>query len=238
MRKLRLMANVQVVDRDPTVLPILLAVSGRVPDHALRCVHNDPRLHVRQVEAIDAAAVSSSRRMAGSILAAVDDPWRLLSFAVTAGLEGPMIMALGGKHSCLRSDLVAAGAATCVGIPITAGDVDALVRHLLPSAIAHCARNPTILFDPIARTVTYGTESIQLSQKEFALLFVLADRSGRAQSAADLVASVWPTRPDARARGLLEFYIGQLRRKLRRIGLANALVTIRGFGYVLRCEFF
>jgi two-component system, OmpR family, response regulator len=72
---------------------------------------------------------------------------------------------------------------------------------------------------------TDGTTTF-LSDRECALLAVLARRPGRVFSRSELVASVFP---DADEDGVVDTYVHYLRRKLSR----DAIRTVRGLGYQL-----
>ena len=71
-----------------------------------------------------------------------------------------------------------------------------------------------------------GGATTFLSERECALLAVLARRPGRVFSRSELVASVFP---DADEDGVVDTYVHYLRRKLSR----NAIRTVRGLGYQL-----
>ena len=74
--------------------------------------------------------------------------------------------------------------------------------------------------------VAEGGTTTFLSERECALLAVLARRPGRVFSRSELVASVFP---DADEDGVVDTYVHYLRRKLSR----NAIRTVRGLGYQL-----
>jgi len=74
--------------------------------------------------------------------------------------------------------------------------------------------------------VAEGGTTTFLSERECALLAVLARRPGRVFSRSELVASVFP---DADEGGVVDTYVHYLRRKLSR----NAIRTVRGLGYQL-----
>ena len=71
-----------------------------------------------------------------------------------------------------------------------------------------------------------GGTTTFLSERECALLAVLARRPGRVFSRSELVAAVFP---DADEDGVVDTYVHYLRRKLSR----NAIRTVRGLGYQL-----
>ena len=81
-----------------------------------------------------------------------------------------------------------------------------------------------------ARTVVSATGETQfVSERECALLAVLARRPGRVFSRSELVAAVFP---DAEDDGVVDTYVHYLRRKLGR----GTVRTVRGLGYQLGKE--
>ena len=81
-------------------------------------------------------------------------------------------------------------------------------------------------FDPAARTVTSPSGSVvELSDREAALLEILARRPGQVFPRGELVELVFPDADD----GVVDTYVHYLRRKLGR----HAVRTVRGIGYRL-----
>ena len=91
-----------------------------------------------------------------------------------------------------------------------------------------------LVLDPIGRVVRLHDRSVKLSQREFAVLHCLTSQSGRPVSAYDLLAYVWGERSERKkTREILDVYIHTVRRKLKVLGLTNAIQTVRGYGYTL-----
>ena len=94
-----------------------------------------------------------------------------------------------------------------------------------------------LVLDPIGREVRMRDKSVKLSQREFAVLHCLAGRGGRPVSASDILSYVWGDgtgKPQTRE--ILDVYIFNLRKKLRRLGLPNPIRTVRSYGYALGSE--
>ena len=109
-----------------------------------------------------------------------------------------------------------------------------LLAHLRALLRRGATPRPTVLkvgnlvLDPDAHTVTDGTQPVQLTMREFAMLEYLMRRPGRVVSKAELLERVWSTPgtdPNA-----VEVYAGYLRRKLGR----GVVETVRGVGYRLQ----
>jgi len=218
-------------------LPVLLVRRGAVGARALGALQRDPRLEVFTADNLTPEWVSFSQRVAATIVATGQDPLSALGWVVTAGLNGPVVMAVSPRHKGRANDLIEAGAIACVLLPVTARDVGTLVPLLVKhAAIAHIDNTLRLLFDPIGRMVRYRDRSVRLSQREFAVLHCLSTYGGRPVSADQLLRIVWggeDAGAGERSRQILDVYIHQLRKKLDRLGLRGAIATMRGFGYAL-----
>ena len=85
--------------------------------------------------------------------------------------------------------------------------------------------------DPATHEVARGSERIDLSAKEFALLETFMRRPGQVLSRLHLLEHAWDFAYENRS-NVIDVYIGRLRRKLGR----DAIETVRGAGYRLRAE--
>ena len=72
-----------------------------------------------------------------------------------------------------------------------------------------------------------------LTPTEFRLLAALAARPGDVLRRTELVAAGWPHGAIVHE-NTLDAYVARIRRKLRAVGTARVLETVRGVGYVLR----
>lgn len=211
---------------------MLLVRRGPIASRSLAAAHRDPRLELFVVEELSAEWISFSQRVAGTIVATDGDPLRALGWVVTAGFNGPLVMAINKRYQRETADLMDAGAIACVGMPITSDDVSKLIPVLLKhAALARIDTTLRLLLDPIGRVIRYRNRSVLLSQREFAVLHCLSSHRGRPARAEELLKVVWQKR--SRSRQILDVYIHQLRKKLEHIGLDGAIATVRGFGYAL-----
>lgn len=85
--------------------------------------------------------------------------------------------------------------------------------------------------DPVSRTVTLADEPIELSQKEYSLLQVLATEPTRVFSKEELLRGVWGFHAGSRTR-TLDSHACRLRQKLTRDG-QRFVVNVWGVGYRL-----
>lgn len=103
------------------------------------------------------------------------------------------------------------------------------------------AQEPTQLkianlqIDLIARKAWRGSERIDLSAKEFALLAVLARRQGEILSKTAIAELVWDMNFDSNT-NIVEVAIKRLRAKIDQAFTPRLLHTIRGMGYVMEAR--
>lgn len=87
--------------------------------------------------------------------------------------------------------------------------------------------------DPQRRTVTTGGEPVELSKREFELLHTLAINAGIVLSRPRLLELVWGYDFDTDS-GVVDVFVGYLRRKLEDGDRERLIHTVRGVGFVLR----
>jgi len=87
--------------------------------------------------------------------------------------------------------------------------------------------------DPAMHAVTRGETTIDLSQKEFALLEILMRRAGEVLSRFQLLEYAWDGDYDNRS-NVVDVYISYLREKIDRPFDRRSIETVRGAGYRLR----
>jgi two-component system, OmpR family, response regulator len=89
--------------------------------------------------------------------------------------------------------------------------------------------------DPATHQAWRGKESIELSQKEFALLETLMRRPGEVLSRYQLLEHVWDYDYENRS-NVVDVYVRYLRDKVDRPFGRRSLETVRGAGYRLRTD--
>lgn len=83
-----------------------------------------------------------------------------------------------------------------------------------------------VVVDPAAQSVTLKGEPVDMTAKEFAVLFFLARHAGVVMSKTQIAENVWDTEFDGDL-NIVEVYVGSIRKKLG----AEKIETIRGAGY-------
>ena len=89
-----------------------------------------------------------------------------------------------------------------------------------------------LVVDTAAKSVSRAGQRIELTAREYALLEYLASRSGQIVSRAELWEHCYDFQAEAGS-NVIDVYIGYLRRKLEKTGMAKLIHTRRGQGYVL-----
>jgi len=108
----------------------------------------------------------------------------------------------------------------------------ALLRRRRPD-MSMLLRVSDLEIDLRGRTVRRGQQTIALTNREFALLEILAESSPRPVSKTTLVERVWDQHFDS-GTNVLNVYINYLRKKIDLPGSRPLIHTVRGVGFVLK----
>jgi len=87
-----------------------------------------------------------------------------------------------------------------------------------------------LVIDLAARAAAYDGKPVELGATEFRLLEFLARNAGIAFSRSDLLARIWDYEFDGSS-NIVDVYVSQLRRKLRKAGAGDVIKTVWGVGY-------
>ncbi|MGW7365149.1 response regulator transcription factor [Streptomyces sp. NPDC054841] len=112
--------------------------------------------------------------------------------------------------------------------------LEALLRRRPPRDTDVVRVGPLVL-DPAAREVLLDGEPLSLTRREFELLEVLARNAGIVLTRDQLLDRVWGYDFDVRT-DAVDTFVSYLRRKLESGGRARLIHTVRGVGFVLRCD--
>jgi DNA-binding response OmpR family regulator len=221
-------AEVLVVDDDPAIRKALeraLRVEGfavRVADggrRALECVEEQPPaiivLDVAMPD-LDGVAVTSRLR--------------------SEGVEVPICILSARDEIDDRVAGLQAGADDYLVKPFALEELLARMHALLrrgPGAAAVPIRVGDLSVDPARRTVRRGERQIELTRREFELLFEFATHAGLVLSRSQLLERVWGYDFEVDS-NVVDVFVGYLRRKLEQHGERRILHTVRGVGFALR----
>ena len=216
-------------------MPLLVLRHGPLSPRHLAALRADPRVELLEPGQWTPDAIALTGQVAGTLVATSGDPLRALTFAVTAGVTGAIVMLVGARYRDQRALLLEAGAAGCHALPLDRAAVAAILALLDPRPrLAQTHSTLRLTLDPISRVARFRDRSVRLSQREFAVLHCLSTHSGRPVDADELLRVVWGSDYTAsRPRQIVDVYVCQLRKKLEGLGLTNAISTVRRFGYAL-----
>lgn len=110
--------------------------------------------------------------------------------------------------------------------------VKALLKRGQPAALEPVLRAADLEVDPVRHRATRGGQRIDLSAKEFALLTLLAQRTGDVLSRTQIASLVWDINFDSDT-NVVEVAIRRLRAKIDDPFDVKLIHTVRGVGYVL-----
>jgi len=110
--------------------------------------------------------------------------------------------------------------------------VRALLKRGQPTGADPTLRVGDLEIDPVRHRATRGGQRIQLTAKEFALLSLLAQRSGEVLSRTQIASLVWDIHFDSDS-NVVEVAVRRLRAKVDEPFADKLIHTVRGVGYVL-----
>jgi DNA-binding response OmpR family regulator len=155
------------------------------------------------------------------------------------GDDTPVLMLTARMRVADKVEGLEAGADDYLVKPFDTDELVARVRALLRrrrqgTGAARLAVGD-VTVDLLAREATRGTRRLALTQKEFALLELLARNAGRAVTREEIARHVWRTPLDP-GTNIVDVYVSYLRTKLTAAGEPDPLQTVRGAGYALRAD--
>ena len=92
-----------------------------------------------------------------------------------------------------------------------------------------------LVLDARARTVSYGTRTIELTPREFDLLELLMRHPGQALARETILSEVWGY-DFLGGSNVIDVYVRYLRHKLEGAGQPRVVHTVRGIGYAARAS--
>ncbi len=105
----------------------------------------------------------------------------------------------------------------------------AIARRATRPIVDRVTAGPLVV-DVSARSVTYDGKPVDLGATEFRLLEFLARNAGIAFSRTDLLERIWDYEFDGSS-NIVDVYVSQLRRKLKKAGAGDVITTVWGVGY-------
>ena len=144
-----------------------------------------------------------------------------------------------------RTSLLRAGATAYLEEPFDIQECVAQTRslidlyttaHPIESRYHTLAFGTELIIDPTYWQVTLNGNQIELTRKEFDLLYCLADRAGQVLTHEQIYSRVWRNDSDINVEGTIKSHISSLRQKLSVGGAKECIENVRGVGYRFTAE--
>ena len=152
----------------------------------------------------------------------------------SAGITTPILMLTAKSGEYDLEEGLDTGANDYLKKPFSSVELKARIRALLRNNNFEknevTSNDLTVNLD--ARKVTIDDKNLEVSDKEFELLFYLINNKNIVVSKTDILEDVWENYfPQEEEHNLVEVYIGYLRKKLKPHNLDKKISTVRGYGY-------
>lgn len=152
----------------------------------------------------------------------------------SAGITTPILMLTAKSGEYDLEEGLDTGANDYLKKPFSSVELKARIRALLRNNNFEknevTSNDLTVNLD--ARKVTIDDKNLEVSDKEFELLFYLINNKNIVVSKTEILEDVWENYfPQEEEHNLVEVYIGYLRKKLKPHNLDNKISTVRGYGY-------
>lgn len=152
----------------------------------------------------------------------------------SAGITTPILMLTAKSGEYDLEEGLDTGANDYLKKPFSSVELKARIRALLRNNNFEknevTSNDLTINLD--ARKVTIDDKNLEVSDKEFELLFYLIKNKNIVVSKTEILEDVWENYfPQEEEHNLVEVYIGYLRKKLKPHNLDQKISTVRGYGY-------
>ena len=152
----------------------------------------------------------------------------------SAGITTPILMLTAKSGEYDLEEGLDTGANDYLKKPFSSVELKARIRALLRNNNFEknevTSNDLTVNLD--ARKVTIDDKNLEVSDKEFELLFYLIKNKNIVVSKTEILEDVWENYfPQEEEHNLVEVYIGYLRKKLKPYNLDKKISTVRGYGY-------
>jgi len=152
----------------------------------------------------------------------------------SAGITTPILMLTAKSGEYDLEEGLDTGANDYLKKPFSSIELKARIRALLRNNKFEnnevTSNDLTVNLD--ARKVTIDDKNLEVSDREFELLFYLIKNKNIVVSKTEILEDVWENYfPQEEEHNLVEVYIGYLRKKLKPHNLDQKISTVRGYGY-------
>lgn len=215
-------ARLLIIDDDPQITSALvrgLTLHDYEPEAENRA---DRALHRLTTEEFSGAIVD--------VMLGADNGIELVRAARQAGASLPILMLSALSEVEHRTAGLEAGADDYVVKPFSFDELVARLR--VQERRVGSQRPEPAQMDPETRTLHRGTQSVTLTEREYALLDLLAQNTGTPMSRGALYDALWQTE-GASTENVVDVYIGYLRKKLSQADFGYEIKTLRSRGFCL-----
>lgn len=164
------------------------------------------------------------------VMLGADNGIELVRAARGAGVTLPILMLSALSEVEHRTAGLEAGADDYVVKPFSFDELVARLR--VQENRVGAQRNAPAEVDPETRTLRRGTDSVTLTEREFALFDLLAQNAGTPMSRGTLYDALWQSE-GASTENVVDVYIGYLRKKLSQADFGYQIKTLRSRGFCL-----
>lgn len=161
------------------------------------------------------------------------DGFTIMQQARAEGVQTPVLMLTARDALEDRVRGLDSGADDYLVKPFEEQELVARLRALLRRGdrpVENALRSGALEIDMGARQATYMGKALALGSTEFRMLEFFARNTGLVLSREHLLERLWEYEFDGSS-NIVDVYVSQLRRKLRRAGAANLIRTVWGVGY-------
>lgn len=164
------------------------------------------------------------------VMLGADNGIDLVRTARQAGVTLPILMLSALSEVEHRTAGLEAGADDYVVKPFSFDELVARLR--VQENRVGAQRAEPAQMDPVTRTLHRGTDSVTLTEREYALLDLLAQNAGTPMSRGTLYDALWQSE-GASTENVVDVYIGYLRKKLSQADFGYEIKTLRSRGFCL-----
>ncbi|GAA4933928.1 response regulator transcription factor [Actinomycetospora succinea] len=160
--------------------------------------------------------------------------YRVLEALRSEGVATPVLLLSAKDGEVDQADGLDLGADGYLVKPFSFVVLVAQLRAMLRRSGPATARveRGALRLDPTSRSTTWAGREVELSEREFALLYAIALHPAGVVTKDELLTAVWGGGGSV-SRNVVEVYVGYLRRKLAAVGAGDLVLTERGRGYRL-----
>ena len=217
-------------------VPLLFVQGTGVSSAAVSALRESPRVLLVHRDDERNAPAFFSRAARATVVATARDPVDELVYVRTSGYNGPLLLAIDPRYADACDGLRGAGVLDCLMLPIAPEHLDRAldaVESLPLPPVSHPAIG--LVLDWVNHSARRGDREVSLSQRQFALLHCLVQNGNRPVPVKEILEHVWGSQDATTGtREIVDVNVSQLRKRLARLGLRDAIKTYRGFGYGLR----